>query len=101
MSSVYIAHAIELRTQARLEFEDYRLAAYEQAAEACRDALLNERGRRAGIDPYSLFMGNEARAMAYASDELKEWWRSHRRPTFKRFERDHYAGWLNEYAPGL
>lgn len=92
--------AIELRAAARGEFEDYRLAAYERAAEACRGALLNERGRQARIDSYSLFMGNEAYAHAYASDELREHWRSHTRPTFARFEAEHHAGWEHENTPG-
>lgn len=90
--------ALELRAVARAEFEDYRLMAYERASEACRGALLNERGRRAGIDSYSLFMGTEARAMAYASDELKEHWASNRRPTFAWFEREHLDQWTWTHA---
>jgi hypothetical protein len=73
--------------ECRAEYDLTLYADYERAAEACRDALLNARGRRAGVDPLSLFMGNEARAHAYASDELLEHWRSHPRVTFARFER--------------
>ena len=55
--------------------------------------LLNEAGRAAGIDPKSLFRPNpkesparaEARAMRYASDELKWYWSEHPRLTFEAF----------------
>lgn len=95
MSSVYFTMAASLRAEARAAFEDYRWSAYERAADACREALLNERGRRARVDPYSLFMGNRTRAYAYASDELKEHWASHRRPVFADFERQHFQAWEN------
>ena len=57
------------------------------AAEACRDRLVNDRGRRAGIDPLSLFMGPERRALAYASEELIDHWRAFPRVTFADYER--------------
>lgn len=72
--------------QCRLEFEDARAAAYEQAEEWCRGALLNALGERRGIDCYSLFMGNARRAYAYASEELVEYWRSHSRMTYTEFK---------------
>lgn len=89
--SAYIREALELRAWARADFEDYRLAEYERASEACRGALLNERGRRAGIDSLSLFMGSSVRAYAYASDELKEHWQTHKRPVFAEFELQHLS----------
>lgn len=70
----------------RAEYEDYLEARYAQAEEACRGAMLNERGRRAGIESRSLFMGNHARAHAYASDELVEWWRENGRVPFSAYE---------------
>lgn len=73
--------------EARAEYQLVLEAQYEQAADACREALVNERGRRAGIEPISLFMGNEVRARAYASPELIEWWESHPRTPFVVFER--------------
>lgn len=73
--------------EARAEFERYMLDAYEKAAEACRDVLVNARGRARGIEPMSLFMGNRARAYCYASEELVEWWREHPRVPFVEFER--------------
>jgi len=72
----------------RDEFELVREAAFDVAHEATNGVLLNARGRSAGIDAYSLFMGNEVRAHAYASPELIEHWRSHPRPVFAKFERE-------------
>lgn len=86
VSSPFIRAALDLREIVRAEFEDYRWAEYEKASEFCRGALLNARGRRAGIDSYSLFMGNRSRAYAYASEELREWWEKHPRPVFASFE---------------
>lgn len=73
--------------------DDYELhlqSAYLVAEEACRGKLLNRRGRRAGIDPLSLFLGPAVRAYAYASDELIEHWRSHPRVTFEQYEQQAY-----------
>lgn len=78
--------------EARAAFDDYLLSAYEAAADACRDALVNAAGRAKGIDPMSLFMGNRARAYAYASEELIEWWETHPRVPFVEFERQ----WLRD-----
>lgn len=76
--------------EARAAYELHLMDAYEKAAEACRDALVNARGRARQVDPVSLFMGNRARAYAYASEELREWWETHPRVTFATFE----AQWL-------
>jgi len=73
--------------ECRAEYDDTLYAQYEAAEEATRGALLNVRGRAKGIDPFSLFMGNERRALAYASEELIEHWASHPRVTFAAFER--------------
>ncbi len=78
--------------ECREAFELLMLAAYERAAAATNGRLLNDRGRRAGVDSLSLFMGNAVRARAYASEELLEHWRSHPRVTFDRFERE----WLRD-----
>lgn len=77
--------------EARAAYTLYLHDAYEKAAEACRDALVNARGRALGIDPLSLFMGNRARAYAYASEELVEWWDTHPRMPFVEFERNWIA----------
>lgn len=73
--------------ECRAEYDDTLYAQYEAAEEATRGALLNARGRQKGIDPFSLFMGNERRALAYASEELVEHWASHPRITFAAFEK--------------
>lgn len=73
----------------RAEYETYREGAYERAETACNGVLLNARGKKAGIDPYSLFMGNQARALAYASEELVAHWAQYPRLTFAEFERQH------------
>lgn len=74
--------------------EDYELALYAQylrAEAATNAALLNARGRARQIDPLTLFMGPERRALAYASPELIEHWASDPRVTFAQFERQWQA----------
>lgn len=86
MSARYERAMLEYR-ECRDEYERVLWAAYEAAEDGTRGALLNDRGRHAGIDPVSLFMGTWVRARAYASPELLEWWESHPRVTFTDFER--------------
>lgn len=86
--SVIFKNAIAHYHVLRAEFENVRLNAYIRAETDCNGVLLNRRGKKAHIDPYSLFMGNEARAHAYASDELVEHWGTYPRLTFARFERE-------------
>lgn len=81
------AAAIAQWRQVRAEFELLREAAYELAETECNGVLLNARGKKAGIDAYSLFIGSDTRAYAYASDELKEHWARRPRITFESFER--------------
>ncbi|MDF2920516.1 MAG: hypothetical protein K0S70_4734 [Microbacterium sp.] len=76
----------------RAEYNEVLYAAYKRAEEATSGALLNAKGRAAGIDSLSLFMGNAARAYCYASEELVEHWRQFPRVTFADFERR----WLQE-----
>ena len=90
MTSRTFAFAVAQWRMLRTEFENYRASAYLFAEEECRGAMLNERGKKAGVDAYSLFMGNEARARAYASPELLEHWERWGRLTFAEFERQHY-----------
>ena len=72
----------------RDEFELIRHAQYERAHNELRGELLNRRGRENHIDPYSLFIGPESRAKAYASEELWEWWQDphNERWTLEEFE---------------
>ena len=64
--------------------QEYRDEVYRQwlAAEAATNGfMLNQAGRRGGIDERSLFVGPESRVRKYASAELIEWFQSHPRPT--------------------
>ncbi|WP_349862617.1 hypothetical protein [Leifsonia sp. WHRI 6310E] len=88
MSRIFALAASSWRSM-RAEYEIYREGAYERAETDCNGVLLNARGKKAGVDPYSLFMGNEARALAYASEELVDHWARHPRLTFAAFERQH------------
>lgn len=73
--------------ECRADYDDTLYAQYEAAEEATRGAMLNARGRARGIDAFSLFMGPEVRALAYASEELVEHWATHPRVTFAAFEK--------------
>lgn len=85
--SAAVQFGIDIHKQIRAEFEDYRLSAYEAASEACRGRLINARGEKAGIDAWDLFIGNEARARAYASPELLEFWATTPRINVAAYER--------------
>jgi hypothetical protein len=85
--SVIFAHASRTWRALRAEFETVRESAFREASNACNGVLLNVRGKKQGVDPYTLFIGNEVRAHAYASEELVEWWRKHPRLTWTAFER--------------
>lgn len=84
--SPIVRDALAVVRQLRLEFQDYQEHAYREAETETNGVLLNRRGKRAGIDPYSLFSGSDARARAYASEELIEHWLRHPRPVFEEFE---------------
>jgi len=85
--SPIFAAALERYHAMREDFELVLENAYERAETECNGQLLNERGRRVGVDPYSLFYGPEVRALAYASPELVEHWATHPRMTVSDFER--------------
>ena len=77
--------------QAREEYQRYVSAQYLQALDECKTAVLNSRGRAAGINEYDLFSGPEHTARAYASEELQAWWRRNGRLTASAF-RYHLLG---------
>lgn len=56
------------------------------AESATNGFMLNDAGRTAGVDPWSLMTGPEVRARKYASDELKGWWDTNGRPTVAGFQ---------------
>ena len=93
MSAIMRA-AFERWKEMRDEFELVRHAQYERAVAELRGELLSPRGRAEHVDPYSLFMGPASRARAYASEELREWWRgpSNRRWTLEEFEEQWMSG---------
>lgn len=85
--STLVSRALDRRDEIRAEFELLREAAFRRAQDELGGArLLNERGLAAGVDPYSLFIGPELRAYAYASEELVNHWQRYPRPVFERFE---------------
>ncbi|MFS0714088.1 hypothetical protein ABC195_09395 [Microbacterium sp. 2P01SA-2] len=89
--SIQVAQAFADWRECRSDYDAILHARYEAAAEACNDRLVNRRGQAKGIEPISLFMGNRARAYAYASPELIEWWETHPRLTFTDYERQWIA----------
>ncbi|UPL13040.1 hypothetical protein [Microbacterium galbinum] len=86
-----ISEAFSAWRECRAEYDETLYTQYEAAEAATNGAMLNARGREKGIDPFSLFMGNETRALAYASEELVEHWAEHPRITFAKFERQWQA----------
>lgn len=91
--SVVFGSAIEQWRVLRVDFEILREAAFTRASDACNGVLLNERGKRADVDAYSLFIGSGARARAYASRELLDHWTVCPRVTFEAFERQTVEQW--------
>lgn len=92
--SAIMRKAFQTWQEMRDDFELMRHAQYERAHEELNGVLLNRRGREAGIDPYSLFMGSELRAVKYASWELVAWWHEdsdNHRPTVEHFEKQWLA----------
>ncbi len=83
--SWFIGWAEAQRAEARARYRELIAAAYLEAEEETRGAMLNARGVRGGIDTVSLFSGPEARAYAYASPELIEHWARRPRVTFAEY----------------
>ena len=73
--------------ECRAAYEDLLYSMHAAAEEATRGAMLSDFGRERGVSTVALFMGPAARAYAYASPELCEWWESHPRVPFADFER--------------
>ena len=70
---------------ARAAYRDHVYWQWRAAEDATNGYLVNNEGRRRGIDPVSLFTGPEARARRWASDELLAWWDEHGRLTYDEF----------------
>lgn len=86
MASPIFAAAARQYHACRREYGDHLEDVFSRASDDCNGVLMNARGQRQGVDPFSLFSGNEVRALAYASEELVEWWAKHPRMTFTAFE---------------
>lgn len=95
--SAIMDSAFETYRMMRADFELLRHSRFLRAHTELRGELLNARGRAAGIDPASLFMGPWSRVERYASEELKAWFTQHRRITVEEFE----AQWWNGRDSGL
>lgn len=74
--------------QCREEYTLYCHNQYLRAENDCRGALLNERGRANNVDPATLFSGPAHVANAYASDELRTWFRTNGRAPYVKFRSD-------------
>jgi hypothetical protein len=68
------------RGEERAAWESGAYAQYLQADAELRGNLVNRRGMAAGIDDWSLWSGTEARALAYATEELRLWWQDPAHP---------------------
>ncbi|MFC7582442.1 phage minor capsid protein [Nonomuraea antimicrobica] len=66
-------------------YDEWTEIQYVAAERYTRGVLVNAEGRRRRIDGRSLLSGPPARAMRYASDELKTWWEKHPRMTLTEF----------------
>lgn len=95
MSPIF-QYAAELYREMREDFELQVEAAHKAAEEGTRGSMLNARGRREGIDAYSLMTGPWHRVRMYGSPELIEWCETEGRPSVARFEREWFAAWLGE-----
>ena len=70
----------------RTAFRDEQQRMALDAEKATNGYMLSKAGKVAGIDPWSLFGGTESAARKYASEELKQYWDTHGRPTVKEFQ---------------
>lgn len=87
-----IDQAARERDQVRAAWHDAAHAAYLQAEADCCGELVNRAGVAAGVrDGFALWSGPQHFAMAYATDELREWWDSHGRLTIGTYRRQHAA----------
>ena len=90
--SPIFAQAAETWAAMKAEF-DLELEAHISAAEsATRGYLLSPEARATGISVDRLFTANRTSAAAWASEELRDFWTTHPRPTLAAFERAWFTG---------
>jgi hypothetical protein len=87
--SVFFELAAQRYHEVREAYELYRENQYARALNDLGGVLLNRDGLARGVDTYSLFIGSQARAERWASEELIEWWRRNGRMTYRDFELQH------------
>ena len=87
-----LERAQEARDTERRTWEEAAHAQYLAADAVCRGVLLSRAGKRAGVTEWSLWSGPEARAMKYASEELREFWYANPRVTVGRYRQQATAG---------
>lgn len=75
--------------ECREAYDNYAHSQFLAAEYACNGNLLNKKGHAKGVDPTTLFSGDYRRAGAYASEELRTWFRENGRMT--------YAEWRYAY----
>lgn len=98
MVSVILSDAFDTYQRMREDFELHRRATFARAHAELRGEMLSARGRTAGIDPYSLFMGPQYRVEAYATEELQAWFAQNGRPTVEQFEAQWWSGHAHPQA---
>lgn len=75
--------------ECREGYDNYVHSQFLAAEYATNGNLLNQKGHAKGVDPTTLFSGDYRRAGAYASEELRTWFRENGRMT--------YAAWRSAY----
>ncbi len=70
----------------QLEQAEAREASYVAAENATRGNMVNRKGRARDVNPRTLIYASEATFERYASDELKEFYSTHHRPTARSFQ---------------
>ena len=83
-----------LEDQVRHRFKQETARSYVDAEDATRGHMLTREGEARGLDPAKLFVGPEARARRWASDELKEYWDQHGRLTLDDYRQQLLTGGL-------
>lgn len=87
-----LEQAQRARDSERATWAEAAHAQYLAADAVCRGVLLSRQGKRAGVSEWSLWAGPEARAMKYASEELREFWYANPRVTVGRYRQQAVSG---------
>ena len=84
--SILVAEGFDRWRECRAAYDELLHSQYQLAEDRTNGAMLNERGRQAGIDPRRLFTSNATYRAAYASEELIDHWRDYPHVTFAAYE---------------